>query len=516
MARMAARRAGGLTMIRAVPQEPAGAQGPAAAEHLRDRARRRVRGRLLMFSDTLQRSFTALFASTVGDIVVRPEGSTTLERRPARPATVPASLVAELEQRARRRPGRRQRQRVRRLRGRQDGKVVGGSAPPAFGGNWTDAPAGHGLEGLAILEATSRTARRGGPRRAHRRDGAGYDIGDKVPIVTADPHWPCSTDAGRHRGFADGGSLNGATYAAFDTPTAQQLFLDGQDAYTDIWVTAKDGVSQDELRDAVARCCRTASRRSPATTPPRRAPASCSRRSIPHHLPADLRRDRAGGRRLPHRQHLLDPGRPAQPRAGAAARARRLATAGDPSVQLEAFVVGVLGSTLGLGLGVVLAWASARWSALIGLDLGQQPLIFAPRTVVAAYATGIVVTMVAAWLPARRTGRIAPVQALRDDVALPESSVRRRLLLGACCSSWPARRRPGGPVRLAVPHTGWWVGGGILAVLLGVDRGQPGDRPAVPARSPARPTPRSSAPWASWPGRTRCATRGVRPPPRRR
>ena len=28
-----------------------------------------------MFSDTLNRSFTALFASTVGDTVVRPEGS---------------------------------------------------------------------------------------------------------------------------------------------------------------------------------------------------------------------------------------------------------------------------------------------------------------------------------------------------------------------------------------------------------------------------------------------------------
>ena len=32
-------------------------------------------------------------------------------------------------------------------------------------------------------------------------------------------------------GFREGGSLNGATYAAFDTPTAQQLFLDGEDAY---------------------------------------------------------------------------------------------------------------------------------------------------------------------------------------------------------------------------------------------------------------------------------------------
>ena len=53
-------------------------------------------------------------------------------------------------------------------------------------------------------------------------------------------------------GFREGGSLNGATYAAFDTPTAQQLFLDGQDAYTDFWVTAEDGVSQEELTKEAA------------------------------------------------------------------------------------------------------------------------------------------------------------------------------------------------------------------------------------------------------------------------
>ena len=53
-------------------------------------------------------------------------------------------------------------------------------------------------------------------------------------------------------GFPEGGSLNGATLAAFDTATAQDLFLDGEDAYTDIWVTAEDGVSQEELRDSVS------------------------------------------------------------------------------------------------------------------------------------------------------------------------------------------------------------------------------------------------------------------------
>ena len=36
----------------------------------------------------------------------------------------------------------------------------------------------------------------------------------------------------------------------------------------------------------------------------------------------------------------------------------------------------------------------------------------------------MLVTMAAAYLPARRTARISPVQAMRDDIALPEESLR--------------------------------------------------------------------------------------------
>src|SRR6476646_3026773 len=100
----------------------------------------------LIFSDTLNRSFTALFASTVGDVVVRPAGGRTADGAPStRP--VPADLVDRL----RRLPG------AARVDGnvsavgvfvvdKQD-KVVGGFGPPAIGANWTGAPAGHGLEG---------------------------------------------------------------------------------------------------------------------------------------------------------------------------------------------------------------------------------------------------------------------------------------------------------------------------------------------------------------------------------
>jgi putative ABC transport system permease protein len=141
-------------------------------------------------------------------------------------------------------------------------------------------------------------------------------------------------------------------------------------------------------------------------------------------------------------------------------------------VQLEALVLGLLGSTIGLGLGVVLAMAIRTLFARFGLDLSGQSLIFAPRTVLAAYAVGVVVTMAAAWLPARRTTRISPVQALRDDVAMPETSLRRRLLLGVALVS-------AGLVALGlglfadVPHAGWFTGAGVLAILLGVSSASP-------------------------------------------
>ena len=66
-----------------------------------------------------------------------------VDARPSR-----ASLVDDLAPAAGRGPRRRQRQRGRRLRRRQGHKVVGGFGPPAIGANWSDAPAGHGLEGL--------------------------------------------------------------------------------------------------------------------------------------------------------------------------------------------------------------------------------------------------------------------------------------------------------------------------------------------------------------------------------
>jgi putative ABC transport system permease protein len=431
---------------------------------------------ILMFSDTLQRSFTALFDSTVGDSVVQVKGSDLGgDNGPViSTQTVPGSLLPALEGL----PGAARADGMVSATGvyvlSTDNKVVGGSGPPAFGGNWSDAPAGHGLEGLVILQGHEPHGAGEVVLDESTADRAGYRLGDEVPIVTATETLDVHPTLVGIAGFREGGSLNGATYAAFDTSTAQQLFLDGQDAYNTYWITAEDGVSQEELTDEANSVL-------PAGYEAVTGDDAAEERAGPLLQGIDFLTTFLlifAGIALVVSSYIIVNTFSilVAQRSRELALLRALGASKKQvirSVQLEAFVVGVAGSTAGLGLGVVLAMGIRALVATFGLDLAQQPLILAPRTVVAAYATGIVVTMVAAWLPARRTGRIAPVQALRDDVALPESSVRRRLLLGIALIALGIPLAVIGLFLGGVPHSGWWVGAGVLAVLLGVTAASP-------------------------------------------
>jgi putative ABC transport system permease protein len=413
--------------------------------------------------------------STVGDSVVCPANSEVAQQGAVfSTQTVPASLQPTLEQL----PG------AARVDGMvsatgvyvlsTEGKVVGGSGPPAFGGNWSDAPAGHGLEGLVILDGHEPHGTEEVVLDERTAERAGYDLGDRVTIVTATKTLDVHPTLVGIAGFRQGGSLNGATYAAFDTPTAQQLFLDGQDAYTVFWVTARDGVSQEELTKEAAAVLPAGYE---AVTGDDAAEESAGPLLDGIDFLTTFLLIFAGIALVVSSYIIVNTfSTLVAQRSRELALLRALGASKKQvirSVQLEAFAVGVVGSTLGLGLGVVLAMGIRALVSTIGLDLAEQPLILAPRTVLAAFATGILVTMVAAWLPARRTGRIAPVQALRDDVALPESSVRRRLLLGIALLSLGVPLALVGLFVASVPHNGWWVGAGVLAVLLGVTAASP-------------------------------------------
>jgi putative ABC transport system permease protein len=87
------------------------------------------------------------------------------------------------------------------------------------------------------------------------------------------------------------------------------------------------------------------------------------------------------------------------------------------SVLLEAFVVGVVASLVGLGLGILLASGLEALLKSFGIDLPHVGLVFATRTAVVSLLVGVGVTMVAGLVPAIRATRISPVAALREGPA---------------------------------------------------------------------------------------------------
>ncbi|MGH8925001.1 MAG: ABC transporter permease [Acidimicrobiia bacterium] len=99
-------------------------------------------------------------------------------------------------------------------------------------------------------------------------------------------------------------------------------------------------------------------------------------------------------------------------------------------VLVEAGIVGLVASGLGLALGVVLARA-IRSLLAFGGTLPAARFELAPRTIGVAVATGLVITIGSALLPARGASRINPIAALRR-VQAPESPAtnRRRGIVG--------------------------------------------------------------------------------------
>jgi len=422
-----------------------------------------------MFTDTLNRSFTAIFASSVGDVVVTPAES---QGGALSSLTIPASVVAELAEV----PG------AARADGNvtsvgtfvvdTDGKVVGGQGAPGLGISWNDAPAGNGLEGLRILEGEIPD----GPdevaldERAAER--AGYEIGDEVSLVTSGARPSLRPTLVGIVGYGEGG-LNGATLSVFDERTAQELFLGGQDAFNDVWVTAEEGVSQEELRDAVEQVVpesyvvQTGDEAADANASQLLQAISFITTFLLVFAGVALV---VGSFLIVNTFSILVAQRARELALLRALGASRRQVTG--SVLLESTILGLFGATVGLGLGVLLAYGIRAVFAGFGLDMSGTPMVIAPRTVIAAYVVGVVVTVVAAYLPARRSARIEPVQALRDDIAMPESSLRRRLLVGTGLIVVGGGAMAVGLVTDA-SQPAWWVGLGVLAVLLGTAAASP-------------------------------------------
>ncbi|MBL1099032.1 ABC transporter permease [Streptomyces coffeae] len=84
------------------------------------------------------------------------------------------------------------------------------------------------------------------------------------------------------------------------------------------------------------------------------------------------------------------------------------------SVLIEALLLGIIGSVLGVLAGVGLAVGLMKIMGSAGLHLSTDQLTVKPATPVVGLSVGIVVTVIAAYIPARRASKISPMAALRD------------------------------------------------------------------------------------------------------
>ncbi|MEU1509302.1 FtsX-like permease family protein [Kitasatospora sp. NPDC005748] len=365
----------------------------------------------LVFSNTATSTFDRLFASTASDISVQP-AKAGIDGDDDAPGGKVATLPVDTVQRIAATPG------VRTAVGQvftQDAvlvdpatnKAIGPtSGAPTLTGNWTETPrnsveitSGHTPQGADQVVLDADTAKK-----------AGLGLGGKLRVIAG---------SGKHdftiAGIATFKTTNpGAALAFLDTATAQQVLL-GTTAYTSVEAFG-DGTRTDEQLKADALGAlgggyqvKTAAEQKAENNKDVGSFLGFMKNAM---LGFALISALVGGFLIINTFSMLVAQRTREIGLLRAIGGSRKQV--NRSVLIEALILAVLGSTIGLGAGLGLAAGLIQLMKAIGMNLSAADLQITADVPIAGYALGIVVTLVAAWFPARRAARIAPMAALRD------------------------------------------------------------------------------------------------------
>ncbi|TDB79892.1 ABC transporter permease [Micromonospora sp. KC721] len=383
-----------------------------------------------VLTDTLGRSFDQVFADAYADVDVNVNATPKvaldeLEGEPVSPP-VPAALL----------------ERVRTVAGvaeatgiiaadgalmiGSNGKVVTSFGPPQLGENW-------------LGESDLLTLREGREPRADDEivinaalaQAAGVKVGDRVGVQTPFKSKKEDFHLVGIFGFSGGrDSLGGANEIAFTTPVAQRLMLGEPDVFTNISVQAVDGVGEEKLRDDIAAAVgdgyqvRTGEQMSADAAAGLKEGLSFFNKILLGFAAVALL---VGTFLILNTFSII-----VAQRTRELALMRAIGASGRQiigSVVLEAIAVGLIASVLGLAAGIGVGALLAYLFGELAGGLALAGLGVPAAAVIGAFGVGLVITVVAALLPALRAARIPPIAAMQD-VATPDRPLTKVTVSG--------------------------------------------------------------------------------------
>ncbi|UUU22686.1 ABC transporter permease [Streptomyces sp. DSM 40750] len=367
----------------------------------------------LVFTDTMGTTFDKLFAATSSDVTVSVDSGEEDDEvsRTGRPESLPASLVKQVAAA----------EGVKSAEGavgsmdvtvvNSENENMGSSTgAPTIAGNWTK-------NDLRSMEITSGHAPRGPTEVMVDSDTAdkhGLKLGDELRTITV------SGDiTARIVGIASFKVTNpGAAVVFYDTATAQRELLGATGLFTQINVAAAAGVSDTQLKRNVSTALAAQEASYKVRTQAETADAN---RSDVDEFMNVIKYGMLGFAGIAflvgvfliiNTFSMLVAQRTREiglMRAVGSSRGQV-----NRSVLVEATLLGVFGSVLGVGAGVGLAVGLMKLMSAAGMELSTRDLTVRWTTPAIGLLLGIVVTVLASYLPARRAGKVSPMAALRD------------------------------------------------------------------------------------------------------
>ncbi|GIH09605.1 ABC transporter [Rhizocola hellebori] len=337
-----------------------------------------------------------------------------------------------------------------------NGKVVATFGPPRFGGNWTGEVGGRELrEGVAPSAANEIVV------NAALAKKAGIKVGDQVGVLTTQPKQTFKlVGIFGYEGRLD--SRGPVTEVLFTEPVAQKLMLGKEGKFTSISVTTAGGSDPVAVRDALKTklgkgyVVQTGSEAAAAIASGFKEALDVFNKILLGFAGVALF---VGIFLILNTFSIIVAQRTKELALSRALGASRGQMIG--SVLVEAVVIGLIASVLGLaagyGVGALLSQLFASFSEVqlagVGLPLAA---------VISAFAVGLIVTIIAAIMPAIRASRVPPVAALQE-VATPDRPLTKLTVSGAIITAIGS-----GLIAFGIAENVWLMFAGVLTAFIGV------------------------------------------------